>query len=94
MTHGLSRYIATVETAKHRLFMFMPFPFPAADVAAKERVRGLAEALDAHRKRAQEAHGIGLTAMYNVLEKLRAAKGASRNGFVWQLASRTLSEMR
>jgi hypothetical protein len=126
MTHGLSRYIATVETAKHRLFMFMdaavlpehrliaigsadafhlgvlssrihivyalaaggtledrpvynktrcfdPFPFPAADAAAKERVRGLAEALDAHRKRAQEAHGIGLTAMYNVLEKLRAA---------------------
>lgn len=52
---------------------FDPFPFPAADAAAKERVRGLAEALDAHRKRAQEAHGIGLTAMYNVLEKLRTA---------------------
>ncbi len=51
---------------------FDPFPFPAADAAAKERVRGLAEALDAHRKRAQEAHGIGLTAMYNVLGKLRA----------------------
>jgi hypothetical protein len=122
---GLQRFVATVETAKHRVFQFLdarirpdnrliviavadafhlgvlssrihvvyalaaggtledrpvynktrcfdPFPFPAADAAAKERVRGLAEALDAHRKRAQEAHGIGLTAMYNVLEKLRA----------------------
>ncbi len=125
MIQGLARYIATVETAKHRLFMFLgaevlpehrliaigsadafhlgvlssrihvvyalaaggtledrpvynktpcfdPFPFPAAEAAAKERIRGLAEALDAHRQRAQEAHGGGLTGMYNVLEKLRA----------------------
>lgn len=38
-----------------------------------ERIRALAEALDAHRKRVQAQHpGLTLTGMYNVLEKLRS----------------------
>ncbi len=122
---GLPRYIATVETAKHRLFQFLdssikpehvlivigledafhlgvlssrihsvyalaaggtledrprynksrcfdPFPFPTAKPAEATRIRALAEEIDAHRKRAQAQHGAGLTAIYNVLEKLRA----------------------
>ncbi|MBL9184141.1 MAG: class I SAM-dependent DNA methyltransferase [Verrucomicrobiaceae bacterium] len=122
---GLPRYIATVETAKHRIFQFLdskivpdhmliaialddafhlgvlssrvhrlyalsaggtledrprynksrcfdPFPFPVCGEAEKERIRALAEELDAHRKRVQAQHpGLTLTGMYNVLEKLR-----------------------
>ncbi len=128
---GLPRYIATVETAKHRSFQFLdasvlpdnmliavasdnatwlgilssqphvewalaaggrlgvgndprynksrcfePFPFPHEDTgltpALAERIRQLAEQLDAHRKARQAAHeGVTLTGMYNVLEKLR-----------------------
>jgi len=122
---GLSRYITTVETAKHRWFEFLdadilpdnrliifatedafhlgvlssrihvtfalasggvledrpvynksrcfdPFPFPLCGEKEKARIRELAEALDAHRKRVQAQHGVTLTGLYNVLEKLRA----------------------
>jgi hypothetical protein len=52
---------------------FDPFPFPVCDAAAQERIRKIAEELDAHRKRVQSQHpGLTLTGMYNVLEKLRA----------------------
>ena len=124
---GLSRYIATVETAKHRVFTlldsailpdhklvaiasadalhlgilssrlhvewalasggmledrpvysksrcFDPFPFPEIDSAGAlgERIRTLAEQIDAHRKARLAAHpDATLTATYNVLEKLR-----------------------
>lgn len=127
---GLSRYIATVETAKHRFFVFLdqktlpdnmlvaiasgdawylgvlssrihvawalaaggrlgmgndprynktrcfePFPFPDATEEQKSRIRQLAEALDAHRKRQQEQYpDLTMTGMYNVLEKLRAGE--------------------
>lgn len=55
---------------------FDPFPFPLCNEAEKEKIRSLAEALDAHRKRAQAAHpGLTLTGMYNVLEKLRQQSG-------------------
>ena len=127
MTRGLRRYVATVETAKHRLFEFLnpeilpehkliaigsddgfhlgvlssrihivfalsrgalledrpvypksecfdPFPFPLCGEPEKERIRKLAEELDAHRKRVQAQHGLTLTGMYNVLEKLRAGE--------------------
>lgn len=123
---GLSRFVATTETAKHRVFQFVPgevlpdhmivviasedaahfgvlssrvhqlwakeaggtledrprynksvcfdpFPFPSPSVAQTRRIRVLAEALDAHRKRQQAAHPkLTMTAMYNVIEKLRA----------------------
>ena len=126
---GLSRYIATVETSKHRIFAFLPamdvpdstivtvasadalmlgvlasaahvewslaaggtledrprynktrcfetYPFPADDTgltpALADRIRDLAEQLDAHRKARQAEHpDLTLTGMYNVLEKLR-----------------------
>lgn len=125
---GLPRYIATTETARHRVFQFLdaeilpdhmviivaspdsfhlgvlsssihvvysvaaggrlgvgndprynktrcfdPFPFPDCTEKQKERIRKLAEELDAHRKRAQAKHQLGLTDIYNVLEKIRAA---------------------
>ena len=125
---GLPRYIATVETTKHRVFQFLdasilpdnmlvaiasddayalgvlsacthgiwavksggwlgmgndprysksrcfdPFPFPAADDLQKQRIRAVAEDLDAHRKRVLAEHPhLTLTGLYNVLEKLRA----------------------
>jgi type II restriction/modification system DNA methylase subunit YeeA len=126
---GLPRYIATVETAKHRIFQFLeaeilpdnklvvitlndafhlgalssrvhttyaltagswlgvgndpvyvktrcfdPFPFPDCTEKQKSKIRALAEELDAHRKRAQAKHGLGLTDIYNVLEKVRAGE--------------------
>ena len=51
---------------------FDPFPFPDCTEKQKEKIRALAEELNAHRKRAQAAHRLGLTDIYNVLEKLRA----------------------
>jgi hypothetical protein len=43
-----------------------------------DRIRNLAEQLDAHRKRQQAAHpGLTLTGMYNVLEKLRSGEPLS-----------------
>lgn len=122
---GLGRFIVTVETSKHRFFLFLDkailadnklvnialddayflgilsskihvrwalatgsvlgptpvyvkttcfekFPFPDCTEEQKERIRGLGEALDAHRKRQQAQHpALTITEMYNVLEKLR-----------------------
>ncbi len=51
---------------------FRPFPFPICDEATKDLIRTIAEELDAHRKRVQAEHGLTLTGLYNVLEKLRA----------------------
>lgn len=54
---------------------FYPFPFPDATEAHKELLRDLGEQLDAHRKAQQAAHPkLTLTAIYNVLEKLRAGE--------------------
>ncbi len=133
--HNLPRYIATVETAKHRVFQFLgqavlpdnklvaislsdafhlgvlcsqvhmlwalsagstledrpvyvkttcfeTFPVPAEDTGLTaeltERIRQLAEQLDAHRKNRQSAHpDLTLTGMYNVLEKLRSGEALS-----------------
>jgi hypothetical protein len=134
--NGLPRYIATVETAKHRVFQFLDgniapdhmliaiatndaawlgvlssqvhvqwalssggtledrprynksvcfetFPFPSDDTGLtpelSERIRQLAEQVDAHRKTQQAAHpDLTLTGMYNVLDKLRS--GEAFNG--------------
>jgi hypothetical protein len=51
---------------------FDPFPFPVCDAKQRAHIAKLAESLDAHRKRAQAEHGLGLTTIYNVLEKLSA----------------------
>jgi hypothetical protein len=132
--HGLQRYIATAQVAKHRVFLwldssilpddkliaiasddprclgvlsscvhtkwalaaggrlgvgndpvynktrcFETFPFPDTDTgltpALADRIRSLAEQLDAHRKERQAAHPeLTLTGMYNVLEKLRTSE--------------------
>ncbi len=53
---------------------FDPFPFPNCTEHQKDRIRAIAESLDAHRKRAQTQHGLGLTTIYNVLEKVRAGE--------------------
>ena len=53
---------------------FDPFPFPICGEAEKKPIRKLAEELDAHRKRAQDQHGLTLTGLYNVLEKIRAGE--------------------
>lgn len=130
---GLPRYIATVETAKHRTFQFLDvsilpdnmlvaiasddafhlgvlssrvhivwalamggtledrprynktrcfetFPFPDADTgltpALRQRIAERAEAIDAHRKQVLAAHPgtLSLTALYNVLDALRAGR--------------------
>jgi hypothetical protein len=54
---------------------FNPFPLPDATEAQKTSLRALGEELDAHRKARQAAHPqLTLTALYNVLEKLRAGE--------------------
>ncbi|MGV3774929.1 MAG: class I SAM-dependent DNA methyltransferase [Verrucomicrobiales bacterium] len=126
LINKLKRYIATVETAKHRIFQFIeadilpehklivvgsedafhlgvlssrvhlvwalsrgalledrpvypksecfdPFPFPDCSESKRDTIRGIAEELDAHRKKRQARHpALTLTGMYNVVEKLRS----------------------
>ena len=128
MLDGISRFVATIETSKHRFFVFLDvsilpdnrlvnfaledayflgvlssrihvtwtlanggtledrpvytktrcfetFPFPNPTDAQKDRIRDLAEQLDAHRKRQQAQHPkLTMTNMYNILEKLRAGE--------------------
>lgn len=127
---GLGRYIATPQTAKHRIFQFldidiMPddkliaialedalflgvlqskihviyslatgsrlgvgndsvydksrcfdtFPFPTTSLEQEEKIRNIAEQLDAHRKQRQKLHPtLTITDIYNVLEKLRSGE--------------------
>ncbi len=57
---------------------FEPFPFPETTEPQRERVRFIAEQLDAHRKRQQESHAdLTLTEMYNVLAELRSGEPLS-----------------
>jgi hypothetical protein len=57
---------------------FDPFPFPTATEIQKTTIRALAEEIDAHRKRVQVEHPhLTLTALYNVLESLRAGAAPS-----------------
>ena len=54
------------------------FPFPDCSATARSRIRDLAEALDAHRKRQQSLFpSLTMTEMYNVLEKLRSGEALS-----------------
>ena len=130
---GLQRYIATVETSKHRFFQFLDasvlpdnmlvavadddayilgvlssrihvvwalaqgsrlgvgndprynktrcfetFPFPVATFSQKAAIRLQAQALDDHRKARLALHpDLGMTDLYNVLERLRAGEALS-----------------
>lgn len=57
---------------------FLPFPFPLTSGSTEARIRELGEELDAHRKRQQARHPtLTLTAMYNVLDKLRSGETLS-----------------
>jgi hypothetical protein len=58
------------------------YPFPADDTGLSsvlvDRIRGLGEQIDSHRKSRQAAHAdLMLTGIYNVLEKLRAGEPLS-----------------
>jgi len=54
---------------------FEKFPFPVTDELQADRIRSLAEQLDAHRKHQQATHSdLTITGMYNVLEKLRSGE--------------------
>jgi hypothetical protein len=69
---------------------FETFPFPCEDTGLTsqlaERIRTLAEKLDAHRKARQAAHStVTITGMYNVLEKLRSGEALTA-------AERTLND--
>lgn len=58
-----------------KLRSFDPFPFPECSDALKDKIRAIAEELDAHRKARQAEHPkLTLTQMYNVLEALRAGE--------------------
>lgn len=58
---------------KTRCFELFPFPVPIDD--QKQKIRTLAEQLDAHRKNQQAKHPeLTLTGMYNVLEKLKSGE--------------------
>ena len=54
---------------------FDPFPFPDPTETQKQKIRELGDRLDAHRKRVQASNPeVTITAMYNLLEKLRKAE--------------------
>ena len=54
---------------------FETFPFPAVAECQRQRVRDIAERLDAHRKARQDEHAdLTLTGMYNALERLRSGQ--------------------
>jgi hypothetical protein len=54
---------------------FETFPFPACTESQSKGIRKVAESLDIHRKRQQAAYpALTITAMYNVIEKLRSGE--------------------
>ncbi len=58
---------------------FDPFPFPACTEGQMQRVRQLAEHLDAHRKRQQSlCRALKITDMYNVIDKLRSGDALTK----------------
>lgn len=59
----------------NRTLCFDPFPFPSPEAKEAARIRSLAEALDAHRKKQQtQTSTLTITGMYNVLAKLRSGE--------------------
>ncbi|MNZ56815.1 hypothetical protein D3C78_747710 [compost metagenome] len=63
------------DSVYNKVRCFETFPFPDATSEQQEKIRTLAEQLDAHRKRQQAMFPeLTLTGIYNVLEKLRAGE--------------------
>ncbi|MCC7141908.1 MAG: class I SAM-dependent DNA methyltransferase [Candidatus Eisenbacteria bacterium] len=57
---------------------FEAFPFPIGTEEQRTRIAAIAEDIDAHRKRQQASHaGLTLTALYNVVERIRAGETLS-----------------
>ncbi|MEZ6051869.1 MAG: type IIL restriction-modification enzyme MmeI [Planctomycetaceae bacterium] len=56
---------------------FDMFPFPEHTTSNNERIRILAEQLDAHHRDARSCIQLTMTGMYNVLEKLREGEPLS-----------------
>jgi hypothetical protein len=55
--------------------VFETFPFPATAVLEQDRIRIVSAALESHRKQRQGMYGaLTITAMYNVVEKLRSGE--------------------
>ncbi len=66
----------------NKTLCFETYPFPSSDTGLTpelaQRIRGLAEQIDAHRKGQQLAHpGVTITGVYNVLSKLRSGETLS-----------------
>jgi len=78
----MDRYVATLETGKHRYFAFLDSRVLPdhklvciASSGARDAIGALAEKLDAHRKAAIERDEVvTMTGMYNVVEKLRSGE--------------------
>ncbi len=59
---------------------FDPFPFPDPTPDRQQQIRELGDRLDSHRKRVQAQHPeVTITAMYNLLEKIRAGQELSES---------------
>lgn len=59
---------------------FDPFPFPDSTPDRQQQIRELGDRLDSHRKRVQAQHpDVTITAMYNLLEKIRAGQELSES---------------
>jgi hypothetical protein len=58
---------------------FTHFPFPGCTPGLQQELRRLGESLEAQRRRQQSLHAhLGLTGMYNVIEKMRTGEPLSR----------------
>jgi hypothetical protein len=58
---------------------FESFPFPDPATALRARIGSIAEKIDAHRKAAlARSEKVGMTVMYNVVDKLRAGEPLSK----------------
>ncbi|MCY7276999.1 MAG: hypothetical protein LH702_25535, partial [Phormidesmis sp. CAN_BIN44] len=60
--------------------MFCKFPFPDPTPDRQQQIRDLGDRLDSHRKRVQaQRPEVTITAMYNLLEKIRAGQELSES---------------
>ena len=73
-------WIGAGNDPRYQAECFSTFPFPEASDAQKEHIRGLAEELDALRKKVVAEHTfLSMTKLYNVREKLKAGGSLDDN---------------